>query len=58
MCIRDSNKSSDYSSIQTIDKEEEVSEIESSGSLYSNDEIRQIDSLNQEKEMIFLHGWF
>ena len=41
------NKSSDYSSIQTIDKEEEVSEIESSGSLYSNDEIRQIDSLNQ-----------
>ena len=50
------NKSSDYSSIQTIDKEEEVSEIESSGSLYSNDEIRQIDSLNQasrirEKEL-------
>ena len=30
------NKSSYYSSIQTIDKEEEVSEIESSGSLYSD----------------------
>lgn len=44
-------KSSDYSSIQTIDKEEEVSEIESYGSLYSNDEIRQIDSLNQASKI-------
>lgn len=50
------NKASDYSSIQTIDKEEEISEIENSSSLYSSDEIRQIDSLNQasrirEKEL-------
>lgn len=41
------NKSSDYSSIQTIDKEESVDEIENSGSLYTSEEMKQIDSLNQ-----------
>lgn len=40
------NKSSDYSSIQTIDKEEAISEVEDGGSLYSTDEMRSIDSLN------------
>ena len=41
------NKSSDFSSIQTIDKEEVISEVEDGGSLYTSDEIRRIDSLNQ-----------
>lgn len=50
-------KSTDYSSIQTIDKEESISEIEKTGSLYTSDEMRQIDSLNQasrirEEELI------
>ena len=40
-------KSSDFSSIQTIDKEEDISEIEDGGSLYTTDEMREIDSLNQ-----------
>lgn len=40
-------KSSDFSSIQTIDKEEDISEIEDGGSLYTADEMREIDSLNQ-----------
>lgn len=40
-------KSSDYSSIQAIERDEEVSEVEDYGSLYTSDEIREIDSLNQ-----------
>lgn len=41
------NKSSDFSSIQTIDKEEAISEVEDPGSLYTSDEMRSIDSLNR-----------
>lgn len=51
------NKSSDYSSIQAIEKEDALSEVDDAGSLYSTDEMRAIDSLNQtsrlrEKEML------
>lgn len=44
-------KSSDYSSIQTIDKEGSISEVENGGSLYSNDEMKKIDSLNQASRL-------
>lgn len=44
-------KSSDFSSIQTIDKEEVIKEVEDGGSLYTNDEIRQIDSLNRASSL-------
>ena len=40
-------KSSDFSSIQTIDKEEKFNEVEDGGSLYTTEEMRRIDSLNQ-----------
>lgn len=48
-------KASDFSSIQTIEKESK-DEAENAGSLYTTDEMRQIDSLNQvtrlrEREM-------
>lgn len=48
-------KTSDFSSIQTIEKESK-DEVENAGSLYTTDEMRQIDSLNQvtrlrEREM-------
>ncbi len=42
------NKSSDFSSIQTIDKEQAVNEVDDNeGSLYSSKEMRRIDSINQ-----------
>lgn len=41
-------KSSDFSSIQEIDREEDNNEVEDKGSLYSNTEMRTIDSLNNE----------
>lgn len=44
-------KSSDFSSIQTIDKEETVNEVEDGGSLYTTDEMRQIDSLNRASSL-------
>lgn len=45
------SKSSDYSSIQTIDKEVGVNEVEDGGSLYTSDEMRKIDSLNQASRL-------
>lgn len=45
------NKSSDFSSIRTIDKEENNNEIEDNGSLYTNEEMRHIDSLNQASQL-------
>lgn len=44
-------KSSDFSSIQTIDKEETVNEVEDGGTLYTTDEMRQIDSLNRASSL-------
>ncbi len=41
-------KSSDFSGLQTIEKEEKTNELmENSESLYTTDEMRKIDSLNQ-----------
>lgn len=45
------SKSSDYSSIQTIDKEGSFSEVEDEGSLYTSDEMNKIDSLNQASRL-------
>jgi len=41
-------KSADFSSIQEINPEEKNNEVEDKGSLYSNTEMRTIDSLNTE----------
>ena len=40
-------KESDYSSLQAIERDEEIDEINDLGSIYSEDEIKALDSLNR-----------
>ena len=46
------HKSTDFSSIQSIEKEEAVNEVEDFGSLYSDEEMAKIDSLNKATRLI------